>query len=203
MSARVLVAYASKHGSTRALAQAVGGALHACGCHVRVLPAGLVHSLVGFDAVVLGSAIYHDQWLWEGRRCLKRVHAELTERPVWLFSSGPIGGTPESEELIACGCGPGAPLPPSLVPALHDIRMIDHAMFAGKVDETAGGLFERDVARGDWRDFRQVSDWGHAVGVRLRPPRPVRSGLPVVHVRGGLTVPAGHVDRRTGAWSPA
>lgn len=174
MTTKVLVAFASKHGSTRSLAQAIGGSLHAHGCVVRVLPAGLVHTLDGYDAVVVGSAVYHGHWLWEGRRFLKRVHPELTGRPVWLFSSGPIGGTTKGEELIECGCGGATPVPAGLAPALAGVRVLDHATFAGRVDERAGGLFEREVPRGDWRNFRQVSDWGHVLGEQIAPPRRAR-----------------------------
>ena len=95
MAATVLVAYATKHGSTKAIAQAVGSKLHTAGLRVRVHPAAVVRDLSAYDAVVVGSAIYHDQWLWDGFRFLRRMRSQLRERPLWLFSSGPIGGTPE------------------------------------------------------------------------------------------------------------
>ncbi len=177
----VLVAFASKHGSTRSIAQAIGGALHSCGCQVKVLPAGLVHSVAPYDAVILGSAVYHDHWTWEGRRFLKRARTQLGDRPFWLFSSGPIGGTVRGEELIETGCGGGTPVPQPLLPLLGGVHLMDHATFAGRVDECASGFLERDVPRGDWRNFRQVNDWGHAVGEEIRPPRRVRS---VARVRG-------------------
>lgn len=171
MPTKVLVTFASKHGSTRTLAQAIGGSLHSHGCQVRVLPADLVHSVADYDAVVIGSAVYHGHWLWDGRRLLKRVHVGLTERPIWLFSSGPIGGTVQGEAVIECGCGGGTPVPAGLLPALQGIHVLDHATFAGKVDDRAAGIFEREVARGDWRNFRQVSDWGHLLGEQIAPPR--------------------------------
>jgi len=174
MTTTVLVAFASKHGSTRSLAQTIGGSLHAHGCQVKVLPAGLVHAVDDYDAVVIGSAVYHGHWLGEGRRMLKRVRLELAGRPVWLFSSGPIGGTSQGEQLIACGCGGGTPAPPDLLQTLRGVSVLDHATFAGRVDERAGGFLERDVTRGDWRNFRQVSDWGHLVGEQIAPPRRAR-----------------------------
>lgn len=167
MTAKVLVAFASKHGSTRGIAHAVGGALHACGYDVRVLPAALVRSLDGFDAVVLGSAVYHDHWLWDGRRLLRRVHGQLDGRPAWLFSSGPTGGTPEGEQLVRTACGPGTDAPQTLSKALQGLPVQGHATFAGKVSDRASGMLERDVPRGDWRSFRQIVSWGRMVGEEI------------------------------------
>lgn len=175
MATKVLVAFASKHGSTRSLAQTIGGSLHSHGCQVRILPAGLVHSVADYDAVIVGSAVYHGHWLGEGRRMLKRMRGELAGRPVWIFSSGPTGGTSQGEALIECGCGAGTPAPAGLLPCLQGIHVLDHATFAGRVDERAGGFLEREVTRGDWRNFRQVSDWGHLVGDQLAPRR--RAGV--------------------------
>src|SRR5665648_1075877 len=135
--AKVLVAFASKHGSTRGIAHAVGGALHSFGCEVRVLPAGLVRSVLEYDAVLVGSAIYHDQWLWDARRLLRRVRGELANRPIWLFSSGPIGGTPEGDALVATGCGGGTAVPSTLLSPLR-----------GAVDVTL--TTADDVALGAW-----------------------------------------------------
>lgn len=164
MTTKVLVAFASKHGSTRGIAQAIGGSLHSCGLQVRVARASTVRSIEGFDAVVLGSAIYHERWLWEGRRLLRRVRGELAGAPVWLFSSGPVGGTADSEALIAAGCGGGTSVLPDLMPALRGAHVIGHATFSGRVDGRAVGMLERDFPRGDWRDFRQVASWGRLVG---------------------------------------
>src|SRR5665648_1117875 len=135
--AKVLVAFASKHGSTRGIAHAVGGALYSCGCEVQVLPAGLVRSVLEYDAVLVGSAIYHDQWLWDARRLLRRVRGELANRPIWLFSSGPIGGTPEGDALVATGCGGGTAVPSTLLSPLRGVPVLGHATFAGRVDARA------------------------------------------------------------------
>lgn len=182
MTTTVLVAFASKHGSTKGIAQAIGGAMHSHGCQVKVLPAGNVHSVAEFDVVIIGSAIYHDHWLWDGSRLLRRVRKELAAKPTWLFSSGPIGGTSQGEALIADGCGAGVVAPAALLPALQGLTILDHAMFAGRVDERAGGLLERDVPRGDWRNFRQISDWGHMVGDEVAAASRVRHVARVAQV---------------------
>jgi menaquinone-dependent protoporphyrinogen oxidase len=54
----VLVAYASKHGSTAEIANAVAEALCAAGLRADCLEAVDVRGLESYDAVVLGSAVY-------------------------------------------------------------------------------------------------------------------------------------------------
>ena len=164
MAARVLVAFASKHGSTKGIAHSIGGALYSHGLEVRVLPAAIVHTVADYDAVVLGSAIYHDQWLWDASRFLRRMNGELRHRPVWLFSSGPIGGTPDDDLRLATVCGPETAIPHTLERSLRGLDVLGHATFAGKVSDRALGMLERDFPRGDWRDFRQVGRWGRRVG---------------------------------------
>src|SRR5215207_6285463 len=88
---KILVAYASKHGSTAEIAGAVAEALSATGLHVDCREAAEIGSLHPYDAVVLGSAVYMKRWRREARRFLRRHAAELAERPFWIFSSGPVG----------------------------------------------------------------------------------------------------------------
>jgi menaquinone-dependent protoporphyrinogen IX oxidase len=56
--ARVLVSAASRHGATAEIAQAIGQALSGQGLTVAVIPPGDVGSLDGYDAVIIGSAVY-------------------------------------------------------------------------------------------------------------------------------------------------
>jgi menaquinone-dependent protoporphyrinogen oxidase len=57
MRPRILVAYASRAGSTAEVAEVIGRVLREGGPEVDVCPVGDVHSLAGYDALVLGSAI--------------------------------------------------------------------------------------------------------------------------------------------------
>ena len=133
MAAKVLVTYASRHGATKGIAQAVGSVLHSCGHQVRVLPAAVVTSVEDVDLVVFGSAVYHDQWLWDGRRMAKRVRA-LRERPLWLFSSGPVGGTPDADAELVRLCGLETEAPECLRACLRGADVRGHATFAGRLD---------------------------------------------------------------------
>ncbi len=91
---RILIATASKHGSTDEIGRAIAGALTGEGVDARIMAPDEVDDLDGFDAVVLGSAIYAGRWMKSMRELTDRLAGELAQRPVWLFSSGPIGDPP-------------------------------------------------------------------------------------------------------------
>ncbi|HEX6146097.1 MAG TPA: flavodoxin domain-containing protein [Acidimicrobiia bacterium] len=88
---RVLVAYASRHGATTGIAERIGAGLRTSGFSADVSPVNDVADLSGYDAFVIGSAAYMYHWLKEATLFAKRNRALLRERPVWLFSSGPLG----------------------------------------------------------------------------------------------------------------
>ena len=66
---RILVSAASRHGSTAEMATELGkalrGALPRVG--IDVVPPSRVPGVDGYDAVVLGSAVYFGRWLDEAR----------------------------------------------------------------------------------------------------------------------------------------
>jgi len=88
---RVLVAYATRHGATAGIAERVAAALTAAGLSAEARPVENVKNVGSYDAVILGGAAYMFHWLKPAVAFCRRHHAELAARPVWLFSSGPLG----------------------------------------------------------------------------------------------------------------
>src|SRR5262245_25089944 len=88
---RVLVAFASQRGSTRAIAHAIGARLRAAGHAADVRPAGEALDLASYDAVVLGSAIHNGLWLAAASAFAGGHCAALAARPLWLFTVGSLG----------------------------------------------------------------------------------------------------------------
>lgn len=88
---KVLVAYATRHGATAGIADHIAATLAEQGLAADSLPVEKVTSLAGYDAVVLGGAAYILHWLRPAVKFAKKHRAELRSRPVWLFSSGPLG----------------------------------------------------------------------------------------------------------------
>ncbi len=97
MSEKVLVAYATKMGATAEIAAAIGTELRKAGHDVDVRNVTEVGSIMEYDAVVLGSAIYTRRWRPEAVRFLRRHVGGLRDRQVWLFHSGPVG--PDKDQV--------------------------------------------------------------------------------------------------------
>ena len=161
---RVLVSTASRHGATEEIAQEIGKALRARlpGSEVDVIPLDQVGTVDGYDAVVLGSAVYMGRWL-EPARTLAGSHAEaLSGRPVWLFSSGPVGDPPKPDAE------------PVDVAELRRLTAAgDHRVFPGRIDRHELGFTERAVVRavraaeGDFRDWPAVREWAAEIAAVL------------------------------------
>ena len=87
---RVLITFASSRGGTQGLAEMVAEDLREEGFDVDVLPPRRLKRLDGYDAVIVGGALYASRWHREARRFVKRHTAELRRRLVYFFSSGPL-----------------------------------------------------------------------------------------------------------------
>ena len=161
---RVLVTAASKHGATAEIAAAIADELRAAGVAAELRPPEDVASLDGYDAVVIGSAIYTGRWLEPARRLTERLYSGLRTRPTWLFSSGPIGDPPVPAEEPADGA--------RLVAEL-DAR--EHRVFAGRLNGDDLGWVERAITSfvnaddGDFRDWDAIRAWARAIAAALVP----------------------------------
>jgi menaquinone-dependent protoporphyrinogen oxidase len=90
LSPSVLVAYATRHGSTQEVAEAVAAELRERGLAVNIQPMRKVRTLEGYGAAVLGTAIYMFRLHKDARRFLSRHRQDLTKRPVAIFALGPF-----------------------------------------------------------------------------------------------------------------
>lgn len=159
----VLVCAASKHGATHEIATALAAGLQAEGLEVTRAEPAEVTRLDGIDAVVLGSGVYAGHWLEDAKDLVDRLGSELTARPVWLFSSGPIGDPPKPEDE------------PADVAGLRErTGALDHRVFPGRLDRSGLSRGERAVAKlvrapeGDFRDWDAVAVWSREIAARLQ-----------------------------------
>jgi menaquinone-dependent protoporphyrinogen oxidase len=168
MDTKVLVAYASKYGATAEIAEKIGQALQQEGLKTDVLPVKSIKNLAEYTAVVLGSAIYIGQWRKEAASFLKTSEKLLTERPVWLFSTGPAGeGDPV--QLMK-----GWRFPKGLQPVADRIKPRDIAIFHGNVNAKKMNFIEKWVINkvkspvGDFRDWNAITKWATDIASTLK-----------------------------------
>lgn len=171
----VLVAYASKRGSTAEIAQAIADTLRAEGLAAECAPAGDVGSLEPYDAVVLGSAVYMKRWRGDARHFLHRHRGELARRPLWVFSSGPVGEPREDEDAS------GWLEPARIVDRVERLGARQHVVFGGRVPAEPHGPLERAMVRDiplehrDRRDWDEIRTWAAGIAAALRVTAPTRS----------------------------
>jgi len=86
----VLIAYASKSGSTREVAAAIADVFRTRGWSATVAEAAYVRERASdYDLIVLGGAIYSGRWHSGARKFLRRHRRELDKAPVAVFGMGP------------------------------------------------------------------------------------------------------------------
>jgi menaquinone-dependent protoporphyrinogen oxidase len=151
----VLVCHGSKRGGTRELAEWMGSSLREHGMAVDVKPAREVAGVEGYDAVIIGGALYVFRWHGDAKRMVRRHSRALSSMPVWLFSSGPLDDS-ASEGTI----------PPVrfVRRVMEKIGARGHMTFGGRMEP--GSRAQLPV--GDWRDRDQVGRWVDEIAVDLR-----------------------------------
>ena len=147
---RVLVTAASRHDSTLAIAEAVATGLARRGVDADMLPVDEVRGLAGYDAVVIGSAVYVGRWMRQAIGFVCANSARLVAMPVWLFSSGPLG--PSDRPVPATD-----PADVAEMMALTGAR--EHRLFGGRLDRTRLGFAERTMVKAARAPYGDDRDW--------------------------------------------
>ena len=164
---KVLVSAASMHGSTSDIAQVIAEVLSGQGLIVTVLEPGEVQSIDDYDAVIIGSAVYVGHWLDSAKDLVNRCLDQLSTRPVWLFSSGPVGN-PVSKLALAM-----AKDPVELASLRIATHARDHRMFSGKLDRKVLSHAQRASLlifhglEGDFRDWAEIRQWASDIAEQL------------------------------------
>jgi menaquinone-dependent protoporphyrinogen oxidase len=176
---KVLVAFATRHGATKGIAERIARTLEPRGHDVTLQPAEQVRAVAGYDAFIVGGAAYAGHWLKEATGFVREHRAVLASRPVWLFSSGPIG----TDLVDAKGRDVFETARPAEFAELAEsIHPRDEAIFFGAFDPDAKpiGLMERIGApfmrmpavrqampAGDFRDWPRIEAWAEGIALEL------------------------------------
>jgi menaquinone-dependent protoporphyrinogen oxidase len=160
---RVLVAYGSKMGGTKGIAEILGEALESRGLDVQVesVTTATKDSVEASDAVVVGGALYAFRWYRPARKFVKRNKAALAGKPVWFFSSGPLDDSASEKEIP----------PVRQAQKLMDlVGARGHMTFGGRLPADAKGFPASAMAKkqaGDWRDPAQIRTWAEKIAADL------------------------------------
>lgn len=163
---RVLVSAASRHGATDEIAERIGEVLRRAmpeADQITVQPPAQVRRMAEYEAYVLGSAVYMGHWISSALELIENNADAFTGRPVWLFSSGPIGDPPKPDEQ-----------PVDVGQAVRVTAAREHKLFSGRLDKAQLAFGERAIAvafrapEGDFRDWAAIEAWAGAIADELK-----------------------------------
>jgi len=159
---KLLIAVSSKHGSTREIAESIAATVREAGIEVEVVDAERAESVSRYDAVIVGSAVHWGRWMGPARELVTRSADALRGRPVWLFSSGPLGRNIVDPADAAEGNR-----------LLELVGAREHRVFPGKADKQELGFVERRIVSmvkspwGDHRDWPAIHEWAASIAGEL------------------------------------
>lgn len=163
---KILVAYATKAGSTAEVAAEIGRVMESeGGCQVDVCPVSKLNGVDGYDAVVIGSAIRGGRWLPEATKFVEKNRDALSRVPVALFTVCLTlkDDTEENRRTVA-----------AYLDSVHElVQPVDVGLFAGAMDYNKLPLILRLLMKamkapeGDFRDWEAIRAWAGQVRDRL------------------------------------
>ncbi len=159
----ILLAYATRYGSTQEVAETIAAALRQVGFEVDIQPTREVKTLDNYDAIVLGAAIYNAKWHPDAHRFLSQYQETLRQRHVVIFALGPLSNSDTAMRNSRHQLDKELAKYPWLKPVAVEI-------FAGKYDPSKPGLgfFERLLPASDHRDWEAIRAWANALSAQLQ-----------------------------------
>ena len=162
MGANVLVAYASKHGTTREVAESIAETLTEVGLDVDVQDAESVRDVAGYDAVVLGGGLYTGKWHADARHLLKRHRHELAGKRLAVFGMGP-------DSLEESKVAESRKQLDRALAATPELEPIAVAIFGGALVPGSWRFPFNRLPAYDVRDWEAIQAWAEDVAAKLTP----------------------------------
>ncbi len=170
---KVLIAYASAHGSTAEVAEFIGHVLSERGLSVTAASADTLSNIKGYDVIVLGTAIHAGTWLPAMTDFVSRFADELAQRSVFMWVNCIRVMEQYGEEHV---------MEHYMVhELLRKINPKSVTAFAGKLDLQSVDWNERWTlaARydgmtwpssfdGDFRNWDEIRTWAHQIADTLK-----------------------------------
>ena len=159
----ILLAYATRYGSTQEVAETIAATLREDGLEVDLQSMQEVKSLDRYDAVVLGAAIYNAKWNADAHQFVSHHQDALSKLPVAIFTLGPLSGSDAAKRNSRRQLDSQLAKYPWLKPVALEI-------FAGKYDPSKPGLnfFERFLPARDYRNWDAIRAWANKLSAQLQ-----------------------------------
>jgi menaquinone-dependent protoporphyrinogen oxidase len=162
MTNKILVAYASRTGSTKGVAEAIGSALSEDGAQIDVRAIQDGFDLTPYRAVIVGSAIQGGSWLPEAMQFLRDHQSVLTNKPFAAFivcMTMAMANGKYRDHVSSW-----------MEPVRAMVKPVSEGLFAGsleinKISSLSDRIkFRLSVALGVWtqgdhRDWKDINDW--------------------------------------------
>ncbi len=169
----VLIAYASRCGSTGSVAEAIGDVLCGMGAPVDVRLVEHVKDLSPYQAVIVGSAIRRGKWLPEATAFVKNNQDTLSRLPIAYFvvCLTMKDDTPENRGKVLAYLDPVRKGAPRIMPAA--VGLFPGSLDFSKLSFMEQSMFKaKGVPEGDYRNLPAVKGWATNVGPALVAAQP-------------------------------
>ena len=165
MGTRILVAYATRNGSTAEIARAIGKELADAGLTVNVADIKTISTLTGYTAVVIGGPLYMGSVDGAVGKFVGKNRGQLQNLPVAAFVVGLAPKNPDpkaAEQAMA-----------ALKRSLEPVMPVSSALFAGKLDPATVNFVMRKllemakIPAGDFRDWNLIAAWARDLPAKM------------------------------------
>ncbi len=165
----ILLAYATRYGSTQEVAETIADELEQAGLKVELQPMREVTTLDDYAAVVLGAAIYNARLHRDAHQFLMRYEEALGQRATAIFALGPLSASSAAMQNSRRQLDMELAKYPWLRPVALEV-------FVGKMDPAKLNFFDRLGARAtDNRNWNAIRAWARSLAAQLRQPLLLRS----------------------------
>ena len=159
----ILLAFASRFGSTQEVAETIATTLREAGHEVDLLPMQDVKSLDRYGAVVLGAAIYNAKWNADAHLFVAQHQDVLSQLPVVIFTLGPLSPSDAAKRNSRRQLD-------SELAKYSWLKPVAVEIFAGKYDPSKPGMgfFDRFVPARDVRNWDAIRAWAKTLPAQLQ-----------------------------------